>query len=126
MTKGRGEGPMTVSKKPVALGTGSSMSIGMGIAFRLARECFALVINGVTADPSVQNRGAYHVKNLINDEGGIAEVFRADVSSSADREAIVSFVEKEFGRWIFLNRASSGFSMRSLSISRALIFSLSR
>ncbi|KKK97966.1 hypothetical protein LCGC14_2647470 [marine sediment metagenome] len=59
---------MTVSKKPVALVTGSSRGIGMGIAFRLAREGFALVINGVTADPSVQSRGAYHVKNLIKDE----------------------------------------------------------
>ena len=79
----------------MALVTGSSRGIGIDVALRLAKEGFALVINGVTADPSVQSRGAYHVKTQIKDEGGIADVFRADLSSSADREAMISFVEKK-------------------------------
>jgi len=89
---------MAISKNPVALVTGSSRGIGKGVAMRLAREGFTLVINGVTADPSEQTKGAYHVKHLIEKEGGKAEVFRADVSSSGDREAMISFVEEEFGR----------------------------
>jgi NAD(P)-dependent dehydrogenase (short-subunit alcohol dehydrogenase family) len=98
MTKREGNNPMAISKNPVALVTGSSRGIGRGVALRLAREGFTLVINGVTADPSVRTKGAYHVKHLIESEGGNAEVFRADISSSEDREAMVSFIEKEFGR----------------------------
>ena len=69
MMKPGGEKPMAISGKPVALVTGSSRGIGMGVALRLAREGFALVINGITADPSEQTKGAYHVKNLIRGRG---------------------------------------------------------
>jgi len=81
---------MPVSKKPVALVTGSSRGIGRGIALRLAQDGFNLIVNGVSADPSVTDTGAYAVKRLIEDDGGEAEVCRADVSSAQDRAALIA------------------------------------
>jgi len=89
---------MKTSDTPVALVTGSSRGIGRGIALRLAADGFSLVINGIQADPSVTETGAYQVKQIIEDEGGCAEVFRADISSSEDRVAMIRFVEEHFGR----------------------------
>jgi 3-oxoacyl-[acyl-carrier protein] reductase len=89
---------MENSEKPVALVTGSSRGIGRGIALRLAKEGFSLVINFVTADPSKQATGADRVKKLIEDDGGTARVFRADISSSEERKGLIAFIEKELGR----------------------------
>jgi NAD(P)-dependent dehydrogenase (short-subunit alcohol dehydrogenase family) len=93
-----GEKLMAISEKPVALVTGSSRGIGKGIALRLAKEGFTLVVNGVTKDPSQQARGIFQVKKLIEGDGGTVRVFRADVSSSEDRKTLISYIEKELGR----------------------------
>jgi NAD(P)-dependent dehydrogenase (short-subunit alcohol dehydrogenase family) len=84
--------------RPLALVTGSSRGIGRGIALRLARDGFDLIINGVQADPQVTSSGAYSVKNLAEKQGVQAEVFRADISKTEDREKMLSFIEKKFGR----------------------------
>ena len=89
---------MTVSDKQVALVTGAGQGIGRGIALRLARDGFDVVINDVVADPSNTQQGAYEVKMTIEASGGRAEVFRADVASAADRKAMVDFIEQRFGR----------------------------
>ncbi len=89
---------MDKSSRPLALVTGSSRGIGRGIALRLARDGFDLTINGVQADPGITRTGAYSVKNLAKEQGVRAEVFRADISKTKEREEMLSFVEKEFGR----------------------------
>jgi NAD(P)-dependent dehydrogenase (short-subunit alcohol dehydrogenase family) len=84
--------------RPVALVTGAAQGIGRGIALRLARDGFDVVINDVVADPANRKQGAYEVKETIEREGGRAEVFRADVARTEDRQAMVDFVDQTFGR----------------------------
>jgi NAD(P)-dependent dehydrogenase (short-subunit alcohol dehydrogenase family) len=83
---------------PVALVTGAGQGIGRGIALQLARDGYAIVINDVVADPDKTEAGAYEVKKAIEDSGGRAEVCRADISSAADRAAMMNFVAETFGR----------------------------
>jgi len=82
----------------VALVTGARRGIGRGIALGLAREGFALLINSVTPDPPGSGTGAYEVKESIEQMGGRAEVFRADVALREERRALVAFAEERFGR----------------------------
>jgi NAD(P)-dependent dehydrogenase (short-subunit alcohol dehydrogenase family) len=89
---------MDKNNRPLALVTGSSRGIGRGIALHLARDGFDLIINGIQADPQVTSTGAYSVKNLAEEQGVRAEVFRADISQTDEREEMLSFIEKEFGR----------------------------
>lgn len=89
---------MKKETKPVALVTGAGQGIGRGIAMRLAKEGFAVVINDVVADPKNTQQGAYEVRKTIKRDGGRAEVFRADISSSDERKALMDYVDKTFGR----------------------------
>ena len=82
----------------VALITGSSRGIGRGIALKMAKEGYTIIINSRTADPSNLKKGAFEVKKKILESGGKAEIFRADISLSEERESLVRFVEKKFGR----------------------------
>ncbi|NLF31912.1 MAG: 3-ketoacyl-ACP reductase [Planctomycetes bacterium] len=89
---------MTVSDRPVALVTGAGQGIGRGIAMRLAADGYAVVINDVVADPHNTEQGAYEVKATIAAMDGCAEVFKADIAEAADREAMVDFIARIFGR----------------------------
>ena len=82
----------------IALVTGAGQGIGRGIALRLAQDGFALVINDVVADESNTEHGAYEVKKTIEQGGGRAEVYRADIASADERNAMVDFVSERFGR----------------------------
>jgi NAD(P)-dependent dehydrogenase (short-subunit alcohol dehydrogenase family) len=84
--------------QPVALVTGASRGIGRGAALRLARDGYAVIINSLTADSTCLTKGAYEVKQTIEAAGGKAFVFRADISSTTERQALVGFVENEIGR----------------------------
>jgi len=79
--------------KKVALITGGSRGIGRGIAEKLAKAGFNLVISGIRDAASV----AGAVKHL--EEMG-AEVLYcvSDVSGSADRKELLSAVKERFGR----------------------------
>jgi NAD(P)-dependent dehydrogenase (short-subunit alcohol dehydrogenase family) len=82
--------------KPVALVTGASRGIGLGIALRLGRDGHAVIISSRTADPA--KGGASKAKRTIERDGGTAAVFRADISDREERRSLVEFVEREFPR----------------------------
>ena len=87
-----------MNEAPVALVTGASRGIGRGIALRLAREGYTVVINSRTADPAELQRGAYEVLHAITAAGGRAEVFRADLSVPDERQSLVEFLDRSFPR----------------------------
>lgn len=86
-------------EKRVALVTGSARGIGRGIALRLARDGFHVIVNGVTApDEANTAKGAHEVKRTIEAAGGTADVFRADVGTREDRAALMAFIVERFNR----------------------------
>ena len=72
---------MAYEKKRVALVTGSSRGIGLGIAIGLAQEGFDLIINRIQDDPFVTCSNALKVKEQVEGEGVRAEMCIADISS---------------------------------------------
>jgi len=80
------------SKRQVALVTGGSRGIGFGIAERLAREGYALVINGVRGEAEVAeslSRLRAHGVEVVYAPG--------DVASDAGREALLERALASFG-----------------------------
>jgi 3-oxoacyl-[acyl-carrier protein] reductase len=66
---------MAQAQRRVALVTGSSRGLGAVIARRLARDGFAVAVNGRPGDEQVTAVG-----RAIRDDGGTAEGFHADVT----------------------------------------------
>lgn len=90
---------MSLSKKPVALVTGSSRGIGRGIAVKLAQEGFYVLINGVQPlDVKNTAKGAYEVLQTIKSAGGMADFIQADISRTEDRKTVMDFIEERTGR----------------------------
>jgi NAD(P)-dependent dehydrogenase (short-subunit alcohol dehydrogenase family) len=86
-----------VDNKPTALVTGASRGIGRAIALQLAKDGYHVIINSRTADPNNLIKGAYEVKNTIEQAGGSAVIKRADLSSTQERNDLVSFIDREIG-----------------------------
>jgi len=81
----------------VALVTGGSRGIGRGIAIELARAGLDVAIVSVSADPSVTDRGAYHVQAEVERLGRRAVVIKADVGCDGDWPRILDEALEAFG-----------------------------
>jgi 3-oxoacyl-[acyl-carrier protein] reductase len=76
----------------VALVTGSSRGLGAGIARRLARDGFAVAVNGRPGDD-----GVAAVARTIESDGGIAKGFGADVTDEDQVNGLVAAITGTFG-----------------------------
>jgi len=76
----------------VALVTGGSRGIGLGIALQLAQQGFDLAINGIRDESSVEDV----IKNL-GANGSKVIYCQGDISSSSDRKDILDKVNHFFG-----------------------------
>ena len=95
--------------KRVALVTGGSRGIGLGIAAALAERGIDLAINGVREVAQVED-----VLQSLRDRGAEAFYCRGDVSVAADRQAIVDRVRSRFGRLdVLVNNAGVAPSARA-------------
>ena len=83
---------MQKDNRRIALITGGSRGIGLGIAKQLAADGFDLAINGV--------RDAVQVTDVLKELEGLgAQVIycRGDVASSTDRKKMIEDVQKHYG-----------------------------
>jgi 3-oxoacyl-[acyl-carrier protein] reductase len=76
----------------VALVTGSSRGLGAEIARRLARDGFAVAVNGRPGDD-----GMAAVARAIQGDGGIAQGFGADVTAEDQVNSLVTAITSTFG-----------------------------
>ena len=84
---------MTKQAKRVALITGGSRGLGLGIAEQLAAEGFALAINGRRSEDEVAG-----VLEKLEGQGAEVVYCQADVADAASRQKMVDQVRDAFGR----------------------------
>ncbi|TDQ13677.1 NAD(P)-dependent dehydrogenase (short-subunit alcohol dehydrogenase family) [Algoriphagus boseongensis] len=83
--------------RPVALITGGTRGIGLGIAKKLAAEGVDLALNGVRPESEVQD-----VLQELRKSGVEVVYFPGNIASKEDRESILQGVKEKFGRLNFL------------------------
>jgi NAD(P)-dependent dehydrogenase (short-subunit alcohol dehydrogenase family) len=100
---------MSRNSKRVALVTGGSRGIGLGIANVLADNGYDLAINGVRAESEISDPLA-----ALQKRGADVHYCRGDVASATDREQIVASARKRFGRLdVLVNNAGVPSSPRA-------------
>lgn len=78
--------------KPVALITGGSRGIGLGIAIKLAENGYDLAINGVRKEEEIKT-----VLEDLTALGSYVHYIQGDISKASDREKIVNELKMVFG-----------------------------
>lgn len=87
--------------KKVALVTGGSRGIGLGIAQKLAQNGFDLAINGIRDENFVQD-----VLENLRELGAKVIYCQGDIASTEDRDSMLKKVKNHFGRLnILVNNA---------------------
>ncbi len=87
----------------VAVITGSGSGFGEGIAKACAREGAWVVVSDINEE------GGRRVAGEIETAGGSVSFFKADVSQSADTQALVDHAQSQYGRFdILVNNAGVG------------------
>ncbi|MEX0641863.1 MAG: 3-ketoacyl-ACP reductase [Pirellulales bacterium] len=81
------------ANQPVALVTGGSRGIGLGIARALIDDGWHLAINGMRPDADVGQ-----VLQELRNTGRDVIYCQGDVGSSADREAVLEKIRRHFGK----------------------------
>ncbi len=102
---------MTAGNKvrPVALVTGGTRGIGLGIARVLASRGWDLALAGMRASGEIAGTVAE-----LQGDGAEVSYTRADVSSAADRDALVDAVRARFGRLnVLVNNAGRAPRLRA-------------
>ena len=100
---------MAKNSKQVALVTGGSRGIGLGIATTLAESGFDLAINGVRAESEISDSLA-----ALQKRGAAVHYCRGDVAIASDREQIVATVRENLGRLdVLVNNAGVAPSPRA-------------
>ena len=95
--------------KRVALVTGGTRGIGLGVARSLAAEGFDLALCGVREEAQVEG-----VLAELRATGGEVRYVRADVASRAGRELLVTAVRSAFGRLhVLVNNAGVAPAVRA-------------
>lgn len=85
------------SSKRIALVTGGSRGIGLGIAKKLASEGYGVAINGRRPEAEVQDAlDAIHAAG--KDAGGEAMYCRCDIADLGDHAAMLDAIKSRFGR----------------------------
>lgn len=79
--------------KTTVLITGASRGIGAECARTFAKNGYNVAINYFRSE-----KNALDLKSEINDGGGVAEIFKADVSDEKQVEEMISAVVKRFGK----------------------------
>jgi 3-oxoacyl-[acyl-carrier protein] reductase len=89
-----------MADRPAAIVTGASRGIGKGIALELASLGYDLLINffDFTAEGEPDQSRAVQTREQIRALGAECEILRGDVSSSADRDSLVTLAKSKFGR----------------------------
>ena len=75
----------------VALVTGSSRGLGRAIAHRLARDGFAVAVNGIDEEET------WLVADAIRDDGLTAQAFIADVTDEVQAEELIAAIAERLG-----------------------------
>lgn len=83
---------MTSSSKRIALVTGGSRGIGLGIVKRLIAEDFAVMLNGVRPEESVAD-----VLQALRDSGAEVAYCAGDISDESARENLIGATRETFG-----------------------------
>lgn len=97
------------SLKRVALVTGGSRGIGLGIGVALADSGFDLAINGVRDESQVSDALA-----KLREHGAVAHYIQGDVASPADRQTLIDGVREHFGRLdVLVNNAGVAPNVRA-------------
>ncbi|MEO5603749.1 MAG: SDR family NAD(P)-dependent oxidoreductase, partial [Cyclobacteriaceae bacterium] len=87
--------------KKVALITGGSRGIGLGIAQHLALNGFDLAVNGIRPESIVSD-----VLTSLRDAGADVLYCQGDISSSGDRQQVLKKIRDHYGRLnILVNNA---------------------